>query len=140
MEQKFPVDSDFGKYFLFNLYLRTLALNNSEEKSVLANSNIFNKCLNLNRSSLRGFNCGDKKKTIDNYFTTNADKFAEFKEKVGTSCNSQISNFLSSYFHSQSTFVDSTLHNRLSNEVLLESSLSEIKSCLNLDDNFLSSL
>ena len=136
MEQKFPIESDFGKYFLYNLYLRTVSNNSSEESAQLDNSNKFNKCLNLNRYALRGFNCGGRKKNIDQFFSNNTDKFAEFKEKVGDSCNSQISNYLSSYYYAQSSFVDATLYERLSSEALLDSYLSDIKSCLNLDENF----
>ena len=136
MEQKFPIESDFGKYFLYNLYLRTVANSSSEDKAHLDNSNKFNKCLNLNRYALRGFNCGERKKIVDQYFSNNADKFGEFKERVGDSCNSLISNYLSNYYYAQSSYVDSTLYERLSSEALLDSYLNDIKGCLNLDENF----
>lgn len=140
MEQKFPIESDFGKYFLYNLYLRSIATNGSVEEAQLQNSNIFIKCINLNRLALRGYNCGERKKTLDQYISQNADNFAEFKEKVGDSCNSQISNYLSSYYYSQSSIVDSTLYEIISSQALLESNLNEIKKCLNLDQNFVVSI
>ncbi len=136
MEQKFPIESDFGKYFLYNLYLRTQAYKSSEESAHLDNSNKFNLCLNLNRNALRGFNCGERKKILDQYFSNNTEKFAEFKEKVGNTCNAQISNYLSNYYYAQSSFVDSTLYERLSSEALLDSYFNDINNCLNLNENF----
>ena len=135
MEIKFPVDSDFGKYFLYNLYLRSLSTKTQDDKIQLDNSNKFNKCLNLNRLALKGFNCGQRKRLLDNYFTSNSENFSEFKEKVGESCNSQISRYLSSYYNKESTYVEASLYDRVSNETISESNLLEIKNCLNLDDN-----
>jgi len=138
MEQKFPLESDFGKYFLYNLYLRATANNGSKEKKLLESSNKFNKCLNLNRYALRGYNCGEKKKVLDNYFNNNSDQFTEFKEKVSnSSCNNQLSSYLTNYFYSQSSYVNSSLYERLSSETLLDSYLVNVKECLGLDENFI---
>jgi len=137
MEQKFPLESDFGKYFLYNMYLTLVAgsSKNNKDIEVLHNSNIFNRCLNLNRYALRGFNCGEKKRIVDQYFSTNADDFAAFKGSVGDSCNNEISKYLSNYYHAESSFVDSTLYERLSTEALLESNFDGIMSCfINLEN------
>lgn len=137
MEQKFPVESDFGKYFLYNLYLRTISASKSEEKINLENSNKFNQCLNLNRNVLRGLNCAESKKAVENYFTVNADKFSDFKKKIGTTCNSQISGFLSNYYYLQSRYADSSLYERVSSETLLEEKFREIKNCLGFEESFI---
>ncbi len=84
----------------------------------------------MNRNLLRGLNYAERKKAVDNYFIVKADKFVDFKEKIGTSCNSQISGFLSNYFHLQSGNVDFCLCERLSNESLLEERLREITNFL----------
>lgn len=131
MELKFPLESDFGKYFLYDLYLKTLAEKGNEEKTVLEHSDKFNQCLNLNRQALRGYNCGERKKAIDEYFSTNQEKFTEFKDKLGDQCNSQISKYLSNYYYSQSTYADSNLYERISSEALLDNYLIDIKNCLN---------
>ena len=135
MDKKFPIESDFGKYFLYNLYLKTVAKDSSDNHMHVDNSNKFNMCLNLNRNALRGFNCAERKKTVDKHFSDNSEKFAEFKEKIGDSCNSQISNYLSNYYYSQSSYIESTLYERLSSQALLDSYLNDIKSCLNLEEN-----
>ena len=133
MESKFPIESDFGKYFLYELYLRTVANQSQENFKELTNAFNFSECLNLNRRSLRSLNCGERKRNLDKYFTDNLDSFSEFKEKIGEECSSQISNYLSSKFNFESTSLETNLYQKLNNEAMLESNLKNVGKCLNLE-------
>ena len=133
MESKFPIESDFGKYFLYELYLRTVANQSQENSKELKNALAFSECLNLNRRSLRSLNCGERKRNLDKYFTDNLDSFSEFKEKIGEECSSQISNYLSSKFNFESTSLETNLYQKLNNEAMLEFNLKNVGKCLNIE-------
>ena len=130
MESKFPIESDLGKYFTYELYLRSMA--NSEEKdNQLHNAEQFQQCLNLNRVSLRSLNCGERKKKLDSFIESNSDNFSEFKEKISQDCHPQISNYLSSRFVHESSSLENSLYQRLNSEVMLENNLADVLKCLN---------
>ena len=133
MESKFPIESDFGKYFLFELYLKTIANKNKENFENLKNATLFSQCLNINRRSLRSYNCGERKRKLDNFFIENKNEFNEFKQKITENCFSHISNYLSAKFHNESTSLESSLFQKLNNEEILESNLKEVGKCLNMD-------
>ncbi len=132
METKFPIESDFGKYFIYELYLRSLKNNNKETIKQIENAHQFQECLNLNRRSLRSLNCGQRKKILDNFIEENSESFAEFKEKISQDCAPQISKYLSSRFNHESTNIETSLYQRLNNEVMLEVNLQAVNECLNL--------
>jgi hypothetical protein len=133
MESKFPIESDFGKYFLYELYLKTNADFSKENFENLKNATLFSQCLNINRRSLRSYNCGERKRKLDNYFIENKDDFNKFREKISENCSSQISNYLSIKFHNESTSLESNLFQKLNNEEMLKSNLKEVGKCLNID-------
>jgi hypothetical protein len=133
MESKFPIESDFGKYFFYELYLKTIADLSKENFENLRNATLFSECLNINRRSLRSYNCGERKRKLDNFFMENKNDFNQFKEKITENCSSQISNYLSMKFHNESTSLESTLFQKLNNEETLKSKLKEVGKCLNID-------
>ena len=133
MESKFPIESDFGKYFLYELYLKTIASKSKENYENLNNATLFSQCLNINRRSLRSYNCGERKRKLDTFFSENSENFNEFKHKIKEECSSQISNYLSVKFHNESTSLENSLFQKLNNEEILESKLKEVGNCLNID-------
>ena len=132
METKFPVESDFGKYFNYVLYLRSLKNQNKETKNELDNAITFQKCINLNRSSLRLLNCGERKKKLDNFIEQNFESFSEFKEKISPDCAPQISKYLSLKFHLESSNLDSTLFEKINIMSMVDKNLIDVEECLNL--------
>ena len=128
METKFPLESDLGKYFVYELYLRT----KPDTKKQLENAVIFQKCLNLNRVSLRTLNCGERKKNLDNFIAENSEDFSEFKEKVSEECNTSISKYLSSKFSQETATDDISLYQRFNNEVMIDANFNEVNECLKL--------
>merc|ERR1712032_1698164 len=114
----------------YELYLRTLETD--EAKRQLDNAELFQQCLNLNRSSLRTLNCGERKKKLDNFIENSSDNFSEFKEKISADCAPQISKYLSSKFNLETTSNESTLYQRLNNEIMVDINMKEVLDCLKL--------
>ena len=130
MEAKFPIESDFGKYFIYELYLRANN-KNQETYNHLENAIQFHKCLNMNRRSLRTLNCGERQKKLDNFIEQNTENITEFKEKIPEECHGRISNYLSAKFSFENSSIDTSLYQRLNNELMLEKQLSDAMGCIN---------
>ena len=132
METKFPIESDFAKYFIYELYLTSLKSNNKEIVNQLENARKFQECINMNRRSLRLLNCGERKKNLESFIEQNSEGFAEFKEKISQECAPQVTSYLRSKFNYESTKSDITLHQRLNNEVMVLANLEAVNQCMNI--------
>jgi hypothetical protein len=87
MSSRFTLESDFVDSFINYFVLDNYK---NEEFSVVADSNVYEQCMNLNNNILKTVNCGARGEKVSNYIESLGEEFTKIKEAATGNCSAQI--------------------------------------------------